>query len=89
MTSPAERMFEGAAELGRMIAAHRAAERQATKDARNARRRQRYAATKHLPKPVKTAVTPGSEWGDEDDWEATCTCYRSAPCHHCTTSADL
>jgi hypothetical protein len=88
VTSPAERFFDAAAELGRRISEHHQVERQAAKDARNARRRQRYAATKHLPKPVKATVTPGSEWGDESDWEAVCTCYRSAPCHHCTTAGE-
>ncbi len=79
-------IFDGIAALGRQIAEQRSALRQATKDARNAQRRRRYAATKHLPKPVKAApVLPGDEWGSEDDWEDGCTCYRSAPCHYCIT----
>jgi hypothetical protein len=86
MPSAAESMFDAAAELGRVVSERHRIERQDAKDARNARRRQRYAATKHLPKPTRSTIVAGSEWGNEDDWEATCTCYRSAPCHHCTTS---
>lgn len=83
MTS-AERMFDGAAELGRLIAAKRAADRQAVKDARNARRRARYAArgprpTTALPVLVSTA---------EEDWEPFCTCHLSAPCHYCETRTE-
>lgn len=85
--TPAERAFEAAAELGRIIAEQRQARRQDQKDARNARRRARYAATKHLPRPAKAAaVLPGDEFGDPDQWEPVCTCYRSAPCHYCTTT---
>jgi hypothetical protein len=83
MTSPAERMFEGAAELGRIIAAQRAADRQATKDARNARRRRRYAATKHL-RPAAAAAA--SALDDEDaDYEPECRCHivPMPPCSYC------
>ncbi|GAB7053220.1 hypothetical protein [Catenuloplanes indicus] len=82
----ADAFFEGAAELGRIIAAQRAvireeenAARQRRKDATNARRRARYAATKRL-RPARTAVAT------EDDHEETCTCFRGfAPCSYCTT----
>lgn len=80
MTSPAERAFDGAAELGRLIAAKRAADRQATKDARNARRRARYAVTK----PHRTSKAAETVSTAEEDWEPFCTCHRSAPCHYCT-----
>ena len=82
MPTSADATFAAAAELGRLIAENRAAVRQATKDERNARRRARYAATKHLPKPVP--VVPANEWGCEDDWEPHCTCYLAAPCGYCT-----
>jgi len=85
----ADAIFDAAAALGRKISANRAAAQQATKDKRNARRRARYATTKHMPQPAKEAPTlPGDEWGSEEDWEPFCTCYRSAPCHHCATSTD-
>lgn len=82
MTSPAERMFEGAAELGRIIAAKRAADRQATKDARNAQRRRRYAATKHL-RPVKATTAPAVD--DDSDYEPECRCHivPMPPCSYC------
>ncbi len=81
MTSPAERMFEGAAELGRIIAAKRAADRQATKDARNAQRRRRYAATKHL-RPAKATAPDAFE---EDECEPECRCHITPmpPCSYC------
>ncbi len=76
----ADRMWAAAAELGQMIAEKRAADRKATKDARNTRRRTRYAATKHL-RAAKTAEPVSTA---EEDWEPFCTCHRSAPCHYCT-----
>lgn len=81
MTSPADRMFDGAAELGRIIAAKRAADRQNAKDARNARRRAHYAA--RGPRPTTTSARQVS--AAEEDWEPFCTCHRSAPCHYCET----
>lgn len=83
MTSPADRMFDGAAELGRLIAAKRAADRQAVKDARNARRRARYAT--RGPRPTTAPARPVST--AEEDREPFCTCHRSAPCHYCTDIA--
>ena len=86
----ADGFFDAAAELGRIIAATRAAERQEKKDARKARRRAHYAVTKHLPKPARVEpVLPGDEYGDPDEWLAACTCYRSAPCDFCETRTDL
>jgi hypothetical protein len=83
VTSPAERMFEGAVELGRIIAAQRAADRQATRDARNARRRRRYAATKHM-RPAKAATVPPAPNGDSD-YEPECRCHivPMPPCSYC------
>lgn len=83
MTSPAERMFDGAAEFGRIISAQRAADRQATKDARNARRRRRYAATKHL-RPAKATTSPAT-FDDEADPEPECRCHvvPMPPCSYC------
>lgn len=82
MPSEAENLFTAAAELGRIITERRRIERQQAKDARNARRRARYAATKHL-RPAKATTSPDP---DEEGYEPECRCHLVAmpPCSYCT-----
>jgi hypothetical protein len=83
---PADAAFEAARQLGETITAHRAAVRQAQRDARNARRRSRYAAQ---PKPAR-ATPPADRFGDIDNTAADlgCLCHLAAPCGYCTTLTD-
>lgn len=74
--TPADGMFEAARQLGEIVSAHRAAVRQATRDARNARRRARYAAAPPKPRPVVTPIA-------DEDYEPFCRCYVVAPCSFC------
>ena len=77
----ADRVFDGIAALGRQIAEQRAADRQTTRDARNKRRRARYAATKHL-RPARPAAAPVVE--ADEDYEAECRCHIAPPpCSFC------
>ncbi|MFG2046053.1 hypothetical protein ACGFIW_01315 [Micromonospora sp. NPDC048935] len=76
----ADDFWAAAKQLGELIAAHRAAERQATKDARNARRRARYKANPPAPKP-KVIVDL-----DDVEYEPGCRCNATPnpPCTWCS-----
>ncbi|GGM52797.1 hypothetical protein ACFFX1_55345 [Dactylosporangium sucinum] len=73
-------MWEAARQLGEAIAQQRAAERQAKKDARNARRRAAYARRPKVVEPVSTA---------EEDWEPFCRCHVVAPCSFCESGGGV
>lgn len=79
-------MFEAARQFGETITARRAALRQAQTDARNARRRSRYATR---PKPAR-AAPPADRWGDVDNTveDLGCLCHLAAPCGYCTSLTD-
>lgn len=71
-------MFEAARQLGELVAKHRAAERQAAREARNAKRRAAHARRPKLPKPEPLPVSTA-----EEDWEPFCRCHVVAPCSFC------
>ncbi|MDG4792099.1 hypothetical protein O7626_40505 [Micromonospora sp. WMMD1102] len=81
MTS-ADDLWAAARQLGEQIAAKRAADRQATKDARNARRRQRYAAT---PKAARRTTATAVQVDDDYEVEPGCRCHLvpMPPCGWC------
>lgn len=74
-------IFAAAKQLGEIISAQRAAHRQEVKDARNARRRQRYRLA---PKPVRRANL-ATQVDDDYDVEVGCRCHvvPMAPCSWC------
>lgn len=71
-------MWEAARRIGEIIVAQRAAARQAQQDARNARRRARYAAAPKRPTPTP----PADPYGDGHE-PLGCLCHVAAPCGHC------
>jgi hypothetical protein len=75
----ADDIWAAAKQLGEIIAARRAEEREAQRVARNARRRARYRANPPAPKTPTTVVVD-----DDLNWEPSCRCHLAAPCAWCT-----
>lgn len=73
-------IFAAAKQLGEIISAQRAAHRQEVKDARNARRRRRYAAA---PKPARRSNPATVQVDDDVESECRCQLVPMAPCSWC------
>jgi hypothetical protein len=81
----ADDFFAAARRLGEQISAQRVVQRQAVKDARNARRRQRYAAAPKPVRPAKSVVVLDDDY--EVDPGCRCQVVPTPPCSWCESGS--